>query len=370
MKVAHICQSADSRIGGSLAVARDLVAKQVERGIDARLVLLYRSASSTQGAAVAAVPSISLDMDRTERYVKGIPRLRRALREFRPDVIHHHDGVLWTRIVTAGLGVPLVTHGHLEAPATWRGRLIQRFAMAGTQRLLAVSQWTADTWVDAGFPRAKVSVMMNGVDSARFRRRPRQARVARLEALGLDPATRILLWAGRLERHRKGLDRLVQVGKLMPPGWVCVIAGDGTDRGWLAGEIARAQDRPRFLMIGNVSDPEEWFGIADAYLFTSREEPFGLVLLEAAASEAPIIGLACTGGAMDLLRELHADIIDPEDEAKVRQMFNDIGTRGQAVHARRVVEESYSWDSAADRTIEIYRQLTGVQRAPQVPAPT
>jgi len=358
LKVAHLCGSADTRIGGSLPVARDLVATQVLRGIDARLVYLYRSPTH-QADPDSRIPSICLDIDRSQRYTKGIVALRRILQDFQPDIVHHHDGLLWPRVVTPGLGVPLVTHGHSEAPKTWSRRMLQRFALRGTRRMLAVSQWTADGWVAAGFPREKISVVLNGVDSQRFRRRPAEARRPKLSALGLDPDARILLWAGRLERKRKGLDRLIKVGKLLPQEWVCVIAGDGTDRDWLAAEVAALPNGSRFRLLGNVPNPEEWFGIADAYLFTSPAEPFGLVILEAAASEVPILGFACSGGAMQLLAELKAEMLDEYDDVQLKRMFQDLGPSDRTSAARRIVEDLYSWESVADRTIAIYRELMG-----------
>jgi glycosyltransferase involved in cell wall biosynthesis len=359
----HLCQSADSRIGGSLVVARDLVAKQVELGIDARLLYLYRSAQPTADRPRELVPSVSLDIDRSQRYGKGIRELRRTLRELRPDVIHHHDGVAWTRLVTPGLGVPLVTHGHSEPPEDWIGRLIQRLVMRGTQRMIAVSEWAAAGWVAAGFPRERISVVTNGVDCARFRPRSAEARTARLAALKIATGgTRILFWAGRLERARKGLDRLVQVGKDLPADWTCIIAGDGTDREWLATQIETLPNKGQFRMLGNVTDAEEWFGICDAYLFTSTVEPFGLVVLEAAASGLPVMCFTCSGGAMELLTEIKADFVDGYDKAALARVFQALAAPGKGAIARHVVEESYTWDRVARRTIEIYRELLGVKK--------
>ena len=358
MKVAHLCQSADTRIGGSGAVARDLVASQVERGIDARLIYLYRGPNASADPSRARIPSVYLDVDRSRRYTIGITALRRALREFQPQIVHHHDGLLWTRLITPGLGVPLVTHGHSEAPKAWAKRIVQRFALRGTRRLLAVSDWTAQTWIDAGFPQQRICVVPNGVDCVRFRRRSDETRRANLAALNIDPAMRVLLWAGRMERVRKGLDRLLHVGRNLPADWACIVAGDGTDREWFSSEVEKLPSRARFRMLGNVTDPEEWFGISDAYLFTSPIEPFGLVILEAAASELPIIGFRCEGGGMRLLEELGADIVDENSDAKLGLVLGGIPAPERTLRGRRIVEDSYSWAAVADRTISIYRELT------------
>jgi glycosyltransferase involved in cell wall biosynthesis len=357
MKVAHLCQSSDTRIGGSGAVARDLVANQAELGIDARLIYLYgRPDESNQRAA--GIPSEYLNIDRASRYTRGVAALRRALREFEPDVIHHHDGLLWTRLVTPSLGVPLITHGHSEAPQDWMKRALQRFALRGTTYLLAVSDWTARTWIDAGFPRQKIVVVPNGVNCMRFHRRSEQVKREMKEALRIDAQAHVLLWAGRLERGRKGLDRLLYVARKLPAGWVCVVAGDGTDYKWLSSEAEMLPSPSQFKMLGNVVAAEEWFGVSDAYLFTSPIEPFGLVLIEAAASELPIIGFPCEGGGMELLEQLDADIVDESNTSNLDAIFSGLPAPVRGAKGRQIVEEFYSSTAVADKTISIYRALT------------
>lgn len=61
------------------------------------------------------------------------------------------------------------------------------------------------------------------------------------------------------------------------------------------------------VMAGPSPAPEDYYEVADAFLFTSRYEPFGLVLLEAVASGLPILAYPVEqGGAVELL-DLHSD---------------------------------------------------------------
>ena len=105
----------------------------------------------------------------------------------------------------------------------------------------------------------------------------------------------------------KGLDRLTATARSLPAGIRLVIVGDGPARAWLVTQLETLDDRP--LLMGNIKDPAEIFGIADAFLFTSNVEPFGLVLLEAAASGLPIYAFVCEGGGRELLRDLGATVV-------------------------------------------------------------
>lgn len=362
MKVVHLVQTADPAVGGSLVVARALCAAQRALGVEAELWFLY--ASPEDGSASREAGCRSLGIPRERRMTLGIRVLARGLRESRPDVIHHHDGLLWTRLVSAGAGAGLVTHGHLGAPRTRymsKAHVAHWLARRFTHRLIAISAWTADSWADSGFPRERIRIVPNGVDTARFRRLPDAARDRFRRELGVPATARILLWAGRLDRETKGLDRLVRVAESLPKSWCCLVAGDGPDRAWLAQELhSRGLDDTRVRMLGKLPAPESVFGISDAFLFTSHREPFGLVLLEAAASELPILAFACEGGANELLEELGVHLLDDARPQDAGVWLAGLGDAPRNPAARCLAQTRYSWDRTARKTLEAYRELVGL----------
>lgn len=359
MKVLHICQSADPSIGGSLIVARALAQSQAALGIDAWLIYLYVSDADFEAGDGAK--QLFLGIERSRRYSSGIKVLGRALRDQSPDVIHHHDGLLWSRMASARLGLPLVTHGHLGSPKGGRlglSQLIHRYIMKHTHRLIAISDWVAESWIMSGYPLEKVRLVQNGVDSDCFRPRSQEDRHEQLFNANIEPNNKILLWAGRLDRDTKGLDRLLLVLCNLPSDWCCLIAGDGPDRRWLVDEInAMSNGGHQVIMLGVVDNPEVWFGIADVFLFTSIVEPFGLVLLEAAASELPILSFHCEGGGMTLLRSLSARVIGEVDVPDLEHILLHLEETAPDKKIGRFVEEKFSWERAARQTIGVYQEL-------------
>lgn len=358
MRVAHICQSADPNIGGSLTVARALACAQREQGVDARLVFLYAD-DKVGGGAPHPECETFCDVDRHSRWLRGIPALRRALRKINPEIIHHHDGILWPRLATAGLRRPLVTHGHLGwspaspiATAYWTNRYIG----AHTDCLVAISNWVRDSWVRAGFPSERIRVLPNGVDCARFYPRPLELRQSVRVQLGLPLDQRVLLWAGRLDREMKGLDRLVATARALPAGIRMVIAGDGPFRDWLVKELESLPGDRRPLLLGKVENPAEIFGIADAFLFTSKVEPFGLVLLEAAASGLPIFAFDCEGGGRELLSELGSLVVA---EDSVDDLVHTLAAGRPPVDTALIerVRREYSWAAVARASASVYAEF-------------
>ncbi len=359
MRVAHICQSADPNIGGSLTVARALASAQREQGVDAQLFFLYGS-DKVGGGAPHPECETFCDVDRHSRWLRGIPALRRALRQLNPQIIHHHDGILWPRLATAGLRRPLLTHGHLGwSPASpisspyWTNRYIA----AHTDCLLAISNWVRDSWVSGGFPSERIRLLPNGVDCGRFYPRPLELRRSVRAQLGLPMDQRLVLWAGRLDREMKGLDRLMATARALPAGIRMVIAGDGPFRDWLAMELETVPVDRRPLLLGKVADPAEIFGIADAFLFTSKVEPFGLVLLEAAASGLPIYAFDCEGGGQELLRELGALVVA---ELSVAELAHALAAGRPPVDATLIerVRRDYSWAAVARSSANVYAEFS------------
>ena len=226
-----------------------------------------------------------------------------------------------------------------------------------------------------GVPARRVAVIPPGVDRERFR--PRDRAAARAE-LGIDPAARILLAAGRIEAP-KGLDVLIRaLGEMTEREGVQLVVIGGDDRS--RAEVARLRriaadagvsDLVRF--VGSVTHEQigTYYNAADVVVMPSRYESFGLVAAEAMASGVPVVasrvgGLASTvaDGVTGYLipwrsPDLFARQLDRllGDEALRARMGED------AAEAMRV----YDWSSVATQLADLYAHL--VRDAVAVPAP-
>lgn len=364
-RVAHICQSDDPNVGGSLSVARALVREQRKLGLDARLIFLYR-ANSTSDRPPNNTDSLWCDVERKSRWLHGVPRLRRILKQFDPAIIHHHDGILWPRLATMTLGRPLVTHGHLGLPAQGffsPARLTQFVVARTTDRLIAISEWVASSWERGGFPKKRIWLIPNGVETNRFFSRSSGEKQALRKQLGLPVDCQIALWVGRLHRKMKGLDRLVATASVLRPPFHLVVVGDGPDRSWLEDKMKQiGREASDYTLVGKVADPSLYFGAADMFLFTSVVEPFGLVLLEAAASGLPVFAFDCEGGGRDLLHKVKATIAREDEAGWLVEQMNSRPNQLNTVEITKMVRLEFSWESAARKTIELYQELLEIAK--------
>ena len=246
------------------------------------------------------------------------------------------------------------------APAQGGYDLVRRGTLARADRLLANSEFTAGLARELGARSDRLRVTHCGTDPARFA--PRDAGPLR-SRLGLGSRP-VLLSITRLVR-RKGLDSvLAALGSVREayPDVVYVVAGDGPDGERLRARAAElgVSDCVRFA--GAVSDEELplWYALGDVFVLPARSEPpdvegFGIVFLEAAAAERPVVA-ARAGGVPDAVADGVSGVLVAPDDPRALSgalvaLLGDPARRAElGRRGRERVLASFSWDHVAERT--------------------
>ncbi len=193
-------------------------------------------------------------------------------------------------------------------------------------------------------------MLFNAVELDRFVATPRER--------GADI---VLFFVGRLE-DRKGVATAIEAvlthnARDVAP-WRLVVAGDGPDRGHLEA-LARSDSRVEF--VGRVSDEEKrrWLRRADALIAPSTHgESFGLVLLEAMASETLVVASdiegyrEAAGGYATLFRAGDPAALE---EAVTRALASE---SDQVSAAARAHAERWSTSNLVDVYEELYAVAT------------
>jgi glycosyltransferase involved in cell wall biosynthesis len=126
--------------------------------------------------------------------------------------------------------------------------------------------------------------------------------------MGLAPGHRLVLGIGYADL-RKGFDLFLQLWRLvhrssLTPVHFCWVGGiDPTLKEWMSQEMADAGKTGTFHMAGFQKDVSAFLAAADAFVLTSREDPFPSVVLEALYAGLPVAAFAGTGGIPELLAE-------------------------------------------------------------------
>ena len=336
-------------------VALELAKAQRGLGVDSTLLLLYASegAEKKSDSYACAIPHRS-------RWTAGVAKLRSVLRSLNPDVIHHHHGLVWPWLASLSGSRVHVTHGHLPAPNTTllSGPGIYAALTKGfSSSLIAISEPVAESWRAAGTACRKIALIPNGVDAERFHAASID-KVARIrESLSLPADRQILLWIGRLDTETKGVDRLCEILRLVHEKCYVVIVGDGSGRKYLQEQVAAAGGERKCLYVGSVADPAPYYQSADALLFTSRREPMGLVILEAAATGLPIFAFPCEGGAKALLQELGATSAQSDDANALADLINEAPWARRSPGEILTLAAKYSWEGCARRIMDVYAEV-------------
>jgi glycosyltransferase involved in cell wall biosynthesis len=128
------------------------------------------------------------------------------------------------------------------------------------------------------------------------------------KSLGIRKGQRLVIGMGYADL-RKGFDLFLQLWRLVRNSsslvthfcWVGDI--DPSLKDWMRVEIADAEKSGTFHMAGYRSDVSAFLSAADAFVLTSREDPFPSVVLEALYAGLPIMAFDRAGGIPDLLRD-------------------------------------------------------------------
>jgi mannosyltransferase len=222
--------------------------------------------------------------------------------------------------------------------------------------------------ISASFLKREATVIPHGVDTDTYA--PPRDRAAAFAEAGL-PGRYAIGCFGRV-RAQKGSDVFVEaMCRLLPryPDFTGVIVGAITPEQMafandLKKRIEAAGLQSRIVMTGEleIGQVQRWYQRLTIYAFTSRNEGFGLTLIEAMSAGAALV--ASRAGAAELVVEDGVSgVLTPSGDADVlvaalEPLMRDpasaaaMGERGRA----RVMEK-FSLDAEADRIAEVYRTL-------------
>jgi glycogen(starch) synthase len=286
-------------------------------------------------------------------------RLSNDLKEWDPDVAHLHGYgyaiVDFASAILTRRKVPYIftVHGLPQTPSKRRAptraaysayrRLGPNRTMAGARSVTAVSKAVAEM-LTADRP---VKIVHNGITPLPASDNQRAAKLR--QQLGLEPGISVIAAAGRLTKS-KGFDVLLMALRdIEIPRLACVIAGAD------AGELSRLRNlstlNPSTIKISLPGwlDREglaDLFEMASVVAIPSRDEPFGLVGLEALGARRRVVA-SRTGGLAEFLRPPVAELVDSDDPqtwagALSRALSRGPLTGGEELAADQILAE-HAW---------------------------
>mgnify|MGYP001732981645 FL=1 len=316
------------------------------------------------------------------------------------DIVHSHT---WYANLAGHLasllhGAPHVISAHsLEPLRPWKAEQLgggyalsswaERTAYEAAAGVIAVSNgMRAD--ILRSYPAIdpeRVKVVHNGIDLDAWQRptgpEADAASAATLERLGIDPSRPTVVFVGRITRQ-KGLPYLLRACELLPAEVQVVLCAGAPDTAEIKAEVeglvaGLREKRTGVVWIEEMLPRPELIAVlsaSDVFVCPSVYEPLGIVNLEAMACGLPVVGSA-TGGIPDVIVDGATGLLVPIEQVtdgtgtpvEPETFIHDLAERlaslvmdealarrmGQAARTR--VEEHFSWEAIAQRTMEVYR---------------
>lgn len=293
----------------------------------------------------------------------------RVVRRSGWDVVQSHERTLVQDVYRAGEGCH---RGYVEALGTGGARrlhhrvmlALERRVFARTPEIVAISRASAEEIARLyAVPRARLSVVYNGVDLERFHPRMRDASRGGARAdVGAPPSAWLLLFAGS-GFQRKGLDVAIRaLATLADEDSRLIVVGRGDSAPYrrLAAELGVLE---RVVWLGVRADIERWYAAADVLVLPTRYEPFGNVHLEALASGLPVVTSRRAGGAEALDHRAGAavDGESPEEIAAAVRRLRERSPAERSAGARAAAEPFTFARQVADLE-RIYKRVSGRNR--------
>lgn len=290
-----------------------------------------------------------------------VPALIRRPKSGRPRVWHARrntemlGGLILRHVFRAPLKL-IFTSASQRRHTRWT-----RFLIGRMDAVIATSRKTA------AYLEVPNTVVMHGIDTARFRPPADRAEAAR--ELDLDPAQLYAGCFGRV-RRQKGTDLFVDAMiALLPhhPQWSAVVAGRATPQhkafeDELKERVAKAGLVDRILFVGEHRDIDRWYRALSLYVAPQRWEGFGLTPLEAMASGVPVVA-SDVGAFSELIEDGVTGRIVPRDdlaamiEATGRFMADDAARIAASDASLERARGVFALQGEAERLVSLYVEI-------------
>lgn len=325
------------------------------------------------GAKIHGVPGFPLPLYPELKLALPRPSIGQALEEFKPDLIHVvNPAVLGLSGLyqAKALNIPLVASYHTHLPkylehyglGMLEGVLWELIKVAHNQAELNLCTSTAMQTELTSHGVENVCVWQRGVDTELFR--PEHASAAvRAEFTQGHPEAPLLLYVGRVSAEKE-IDRIKPVLESIPNARLAIV-GDGPYRTELEAHFAGTNTYFAGYRAG--VDLAAAFASADAFVFPSRTETLGLVLLEAMAAGCPVVA-ARSGGIPDIVTDgVNGYLFEPADDqgaiAATQNLLNRQAERELLRQNARIEAERWGWAGATQQLVTYYE---GVLSQPSV----
>ena len=365
MRIALFTETFLPKVDGIVTRLRHTI-EHLERNGDRVLVVAPDGGlTEYKGAKIHGVPGLPLPLYPELKLALPSVGTREVIAKFNPDLIHVVNpavlglsGIYYAK----KLHIPLVASYHTHLP-----QYLQHYGLGALEGVfweflkathnqaklnLCTSTAMVNELVDRGIER--VDLWQRGVDTEMFRPSLASKQMRSRLSQG-HPDRPLLLYVGRVSAEKQ-IDQIKPVLEAIPEARLAIV-GDGPYREALKAYFADTNTH----FVGYLQGLElaSAYASADAFVFPSRTETLGLVLLEAMAAGCPVVA-ANSGGIPDIVTDGENgylfEVDDPEGAVTAtKRLLEAKEEREQLRLNARQEAEKWGWAAATKHLQSYYR---------------
>ncbi|MGB8700967.1 MAG: glycosyltransferase family 1 protein [Thermosynechococcaceae cyanobacterium] len=380
MRIALFTETFLPKIDGIVTRLCHTIAHLQSDGHQVLVICPEGAPSDYKGAQVYGVSGFALPLYPELKMALPRPSIAQALDQFRPDLIHVANpavlglsGVFYSKMHAT----PLVASYHTHLPqylqyyglGMLEGFLWELLKLVHNQAHLNLCTSNAMVEALAQHGIQRLALWQRGVDIETFQPSLASADMRHHLSQG-HPDAPLLLYVGRLSAE-KAIHDIKPILAEMPSARLALV-GDGPYRTELEKIFAGTHTFFAGYMSGSTLAAA--FASADAFIFPSRTETLGLVLLEAMAAGCPVVA-AASGGIPDIVQDgVNGYLFDPQDEqgaiAATARLLNHPEERETLRRNARTEAERWGWSAATQQLQQYYDSVIAEAKVPVLAATT
>ncbi|MDO9517265.1 MAG: glycosyltransferase family 4 protein, partial [Methanosarcinaceae archaeon] len=217
-------------------------------------------------------------------------------------------------------------------------------------------------------PDSRITEIPNGIYAGKIRKDVDAKKVKK--SIGIHPLAPVVLFIGRMN-YQKGPDLLVEaIPAVLDHGRYKGYKGNGSDVRFVfigEGEMRQncedlaagsgVSDACRFLGYASDDTARDWYNACDIVCIPSRNEPFGIVVLEAWDAGKPVVAT----DAVRLVENFKTGVTVYQDANSIawgiNYMIGRLAQNSFGKEGRHMVETLYDWKTIADATLGVYGKV-------------
>ncbi len=340
-------------VGGAETLLVNLV-RRLNKSLVQPQVLCLKEAGEL-GELIAREVPLQSQLLRGKYDLRILPKLIRIFRSQQTDVVitvGAGDKMFWGRLAAKFAKVPVICSAlHSTGWPDGVSRL-NRMLTSITDGFIACAQNHAQHMVDyEGFPKSKVFMIPNGVDTLRFK--PNEACRGWLRReLNLPQEVQLIGIVAALREEKNHLQLVLAARDILRahPNTHFLLVGDGPMRSAIENSIGENGLTAHFHLLGSRSDTHLLLPAMDAFVLTSKNEANPVSILEALACGIPVAAPRVGSIHETVLHEKTGLLTTPLDpfstaDSLSRLLDNAVWARQLGENGRHEVEQFWSLDS-------------------------